>query len=143
MQPSAITRVRTDSAEMKPLQIPASWIVSGTPQTRGAPVTTSTDGAMWVEVWDCTAGSFNWHYDLHETIHIVDGGATIVDADGTVWDAKPGDVITFRRDTSAFWTVPTYIRKVAFLYRPLPFTGGIPRSMWDRLRNLKSRLLRR
>ena len=143
MQLSAIARTRADNAEMMPLQIPASWIISGTPQTHGALVSRSPDGAMWTEIWDCTAGSFDWHYDLFETVHIIEGGAIIVDADGTVWDVKPGDVLTFRRNTSARWTVPTYIRKVAFLYRPLPLTGRIPKSVWDRLRNLKARLVRR
>ena len=44
-------------------------------------------------MWDCTAGRFYWYYDFDETAHILEGEATITDANGRVWQVKPGDVV--------------------------------------------------
>ncbi|HJQ56773.1 MAG TPA: cupin domain-containing protein [Vineibacter sp.] len=86
---------------------------------RCAALSRSADGSAWTDLWDCTAGSFRWHYSVNETIHVIDGGAIVTDRDGTVWDLAPGDVMQFLVGTEALWQVPRYVRKIAFSSEPV------------------------
>ena len=42
--------------ELAPAPIPASWILSGTPEARSRQLARSEDGASSVMAWSCTAG---------------------------------------------------------------------------------------
>ncbi len=79
-------------------------------------------------MWDCTAGAFRWRYGIDETIHIVEGGAIVTDERGKVSELRPGDVMMFRRGTSADWQVPDYVRKIAFCVEPLSRPAAILRN---------------
>lgn len=115
------------------------WILEGHPKTRSSTFSRLTDGRTWVDMWDCTAGSFYWYYDFDETAHILEGGATITDANGKVWEVKPGDVITFRQGTRAHWVVPNYIRKLAVMNKSLPPPIRAVVLLHDRVRYLVKR----
>jgi uncharacterized cupin superfamily protein len=115
-----LTRATVADAVMTPSPIDPTWILEGAPAARTASVGHSVDGLTWVDVWDCTAGRFEWRYPSDETVHIVEGGAHVVDADGGEWELGPGDVVTFRKGTRARWHVPEYVRKVAFCRRDVP-----------------------
>jgi uncharacterized protein len=118
MSMAPLLRTSTSAVEMRAAPIDPSWIVEGNPQARVASVSQSADGRSWTDIWDCTAGRFVWHYAVDETVHILEGGAHVVDANGTHWDLRPGDVVTFRVGTTASWHVPEYVRKVAFCSEP-------------------------
>lgn len=119
--PSApLLRTSTASVDMRPAPIDPSWIVEGSPIARVASVSRGADGLSWTDIWDCTAGRFTWHYGIDETVHIIEGGAHVVDANGKQWDLRPGDVVTFQVGTAAHWHVPEYIRKVAFCREVVP-----------------------
>lgn len=120
MSLAPLLRTSTASVDMRPAPIDPSWILEGQPSARVASVSRSADGLSWTDVWDCTAGRFVWRYDIDETVHILQGGAHVVDANGTHWDLRPGDVVTFRVGTKARWHVPEYVRKVAFCSEPVP-----------------------
>lgn len=128
------------SVDMYPAPIDPSWIVEGQPVARAASVSRSADGLSWTDVWDCTAGRFVWRYDINETVHILEGRAHVVDAHGTDWDLRPGDVVTFQVGTTASWHVPQYIRKVAFcseaVPKPLAALVGIDRRLRGRVKPL-------
>jgi uncharacterized cupin superfamily protein len=115
-----LTCAHVSEAEMADAPIERSWIVEGDPAARSATLARSTDGLTWTALWDCTAGVFDWRYSFDETVHIVDGAATVVDADGLEWQLAPGDVVTFRKGTTARWHVPAYVRKVAFCRCDVP-----------------------
>lgn len=115
-----LTRVPVADAVLLPTPIKSTWILDGAPVARTGSVGRSSDGLTWTDVWDCTAGSFEWHYGFDETVHIVEGGAVVVDAEGIEWQLRPGDVVTFRKGTMARWRVPEYVRKVAFCRRDVP-----------------------
>lgn len=83
-------------------------------------VSRGSDGLSWTDIWDCTSGRFTWHYTIDETVHILEGGAHVVDANGKQWDLRPGDVVSFQVGTAAHWHVPKYIRKVAFCSEVVP-----------------------
>lgn len=120
MSLAPLLRTSTSSVDMRPAPIDPSWIVDGTPMARVGAISRSADGRTWTDVWDCTEGRFVWRYDIDETVHILEGGAHVVDANGTHWDLRPGDVVTFRVGTRAQWHVPNYVRKVAFCSEAVP-----------------------
>ena len=69
----------------------------------------------------CTAGRFNWFYDIDETIFVIEGGVVIKDEAGNARRLNAGDTIFFPKRASAEWNVETYIRKIAFCRTPLPW----------------------
>jgi len=124
--------------ELKPAPIEASWIIEGKPFARNTSLSSSADGTAWTIVWDCTAGKFNWHYDIDETICILEGSA-IIEADGLPAKSYgPGDVVFFRKGAHARWHVETYVRKIAFCRRTLPFPLAIAFKILSRLRRMRS-----
>jgi hypothetical protein len=70
-------------------------------------------------MWDCTAGRFNWFYTVDEVIHVIEGSVILEDAAGARRQLQPGDTFLFPAGTRFLWTVPEYIRKIAFLHSPL------------------------
>jgi uncharacterized cupin superfamily protein len=140
MSPAPLSRTSSAAVDMRPAPIDPSWIVEGHPMARVAPVSRGADGLTWTDIWDCTAGRFVWHYAVDETVHILEGGAHVVDANGTRWDLRPGDVVSFRVGTRAHWHVPEYVRKVAFcsevVPRPLTALMGVERKLRARRKPL-------
>lgn len=120
MPVAPLLHISAASIEMRPAPIDPSWIVEGNPVARVGSVSRSSDGLSWTDIWDCTAGRFTWHYAIDETVHILEGGAHVADANGKQWDLRPGDVVSFQVGTAAHWHVPQYIRKVAFCSEVVP-----------------------
>jgi len=139
MSPAPIVHAAITAAELSPSPIDPSWIIDGAPAARVASLSRSADGSAWTDLWDCTAGSFHWHYSINETIHVVDGGAVVTDRDGATWELAPGDVMQFLVGTQARWHVPRYVRKVAFCSEPVPR----PLTRLLRARNRVQRLANR
>ncbi|HEY8617923.1 cupin domain-containing protein [Phenylobacterium sp.] len=109
----------TDPARLQPAPIRPEWILEGAPLARSAELSRSPDGTAMTALWDCTAGAFNWFFAGDETVHIVEGEVIVEDEAG-VRTLRPGDVALFPAGTWARWTVPRYVRKVAFCRDPLP-----------------------
>ena len=145
MSSAAFSHSSIDKARLELAAAPINpdWILEGRPQARYAPVSRLTDGRTWVDLWDCTTGRFYWYYTIDETAHILEGEAIITDGDGAVWNVHAGDVVTFRQGSRAHWVVPTYIRKLAVMHRPLrPSVRAVVR-LRDRVRNLYRRISRK
>jgi uncharacterized protein len=99
--------------------INSAWILEGNPVARGKLLSTSTDGVASTFIWDCTAGRFNWHYDLDETVYLLEGSVVIKDSKGVSRQLSAGDSFLFRAGTQFEWTVESYVRKVAFCRVPM------------------------
>ena len=85
--------------------------------------------------WDCTAGEFHWYYTDDETVHIVTGSVRVTIEGRPVVTLAAGDVAYFPSGTHAIWRVENYVRKVAFLRKPLPLAFGLMiRVYWKALR---------
>ena len=123
MPPRPVVHSNTD-VEFKPAPINPSWIVEGEPVARNAILSRSDDETACTILWECSAGTFRWHYDFDETIHFVEGGVTIDDGHGTPHTLGPGDMIFFPAGSQAVWTVEKYVRKVAFCRKVLPEPVG-------------------
>ena len=124
---------------LKPAPITPEWILAGDPQARNRELSHSADWGAWTMVWDCTAGKFEWHYDIDETVHFIEGSVKI-EAEGMPARVYgPGDVIFFAAGSKATWEIETYIRKVAFCRKTLPASVLLLQKIHARMRRLVSR----
>ena len=104
---------------LEPDPIPSEWVLDGAPLARRKRMVGSSDGRSSTHMWDCTAGRFNWYYASDEVIHVVEGAVVVEDEAGLCRLLEAGDVFLFPAGSTFRWTVPLYIRKVAFLHDPL------------------------
>src|ERR1700674_1523665 len=114
------------TVDLQPEPIPPEWILSGTPEARGKTLVRSHDWASHIVVWDCTPGSFHWHYSSDEVLIVVSGEAFLINEKGEERRFGPGDLGFFPAGTSCTWRVSEHIRKIAVLretmWRPLGFS---------------------
>ncbi len=108
------------SVELQEAPIEPSWIREGNPIARNATLSRSADGLASTLVWDCTAGTFDWHYEIDETIYFLEGSATISDGHSPPRTFRAGDVLFLPRGAVCHWHVESYVRKVAFCRRTQP-----------------------
>ena len=124
--------VSSSDIPLSPAPIPSDWILEGTPEARVRVMATSDDNTAMTIVWDCSAGTFNWFYNLDETVSVVEGGMLLTDHSGTR-QVKAGDVIYFPAGSQATWKVDSYIRKVAFIRQPIPSSVSLGLKAWRKL----------
>ncbi len=108
------------SVDLKSSPINRDWIVEGNPTARNAILAQSHDRKSCTLVWDCTPGKFVWHYDIDETIHILEGSIVLDDGNASPRRLGPGDVVFFPAGAVVHWTVETHVRKLAFFRRQMP-----------------------
>ena len=113
-----------------------AWILEGNPVARNKLIAAASDGTSSTLMWDCTAGRFNWHYQIDETICVVEGSVIVRDHGGATRALVAGDTAFFPAGSSAEWTVDTYVRKIAFMRQPLPQTLVITKRMYRALKRL-------
>ena len=127
------------AVDLTPAPINQSWILEGEPVARNKLVSMSADGNASTWMWDCTAGKFNWFYDIDETVYVIEGSVIIKEGDREQQLVSAGDTIFFPKGSSAEWTVQNYIRKVAFLRTPLPLPIQIARRAYHMLKRVTGR----
>ncbi|KQO65900.1 cupin [Methylobacterium sp. Leaf469] len=121
------------SVELRAAPIEPGWIRVGNPLARNATLSRSADGLASTLVWDCTAGEFEWIYDIDETIYFLEGSATISDGHNPAKTYGPGDVLFLPHGSVCHWHVETYVKKVAFCRRTLPRPAAFVIRAFDRL----------
>jgi uncharacterized cupin superfamily protein len=124
------------NANLGPSPIASNWILEGTPTARSKFLSGSADGTATTWLWDCTAGKFNWFYDVDETVYLIDGSVIIKDHAGATRHLHAGDTVFFPAGSSAEWTVETYVRKIAFLRVPLPRQVLFAKRVYHSLKRL-------
>nr|WP_165937870.1 cupin domain-containing protein [Methylobacterium segetis] len=127
------------TVELKPAPIEPSWIREGRPVARNATLSRSADGMASTLVWDCTAGTFDWFYDIDETIYFLEGSATISDGHAPPKTFRAGDVLFLPRGAVCRWQVETYVRKVAFCRRVQPRSVTLAIRVLGRLKRILGR----
>lgn len=115
---------------LSPAPIPRHWVLNGNPIARGSLIHRSADTMACTALWDCTAGSFNWFYDVDEMVYIVDGAVVIGSGPGKQRVLEAGDTFFFPAGSRAQWTVPAYVRKIAFLHVPLSRKMRLARAIY-------------
>lgn len=126
--------LRHDAYGLTSSPIPRAWILEGSPVARKKLLTSSVDRLAFSFMWDCTAGRFNWFYDEDEVIHVLEGSVLLEDAAGVRRQLQAGDTFLLPAGSRFHWTVPNYIRKIAFIYSPLAPEMRIIRKILRRVR---------
>lgn len=104
---------------LEPAPIQSEWILAGNPLARGRIFSGSTDDRAFTAMWECTEGCFNWFYDIDETIMVLEGNVILEGSSGRRHELTPGDTFFFPTGSRFRWTVPVYVRKLAFIHVPL------------------------
>jgi uncharacterized protein len=120
MTVASIVGLQVGQIALNPSPIYPNWVLEGTPVARNKVLSSSADGSASTIIWDCTAGRFNWIYDVDETIYVIEGGVVVKDVAGATRRLNAGDTIFFPAGARAEWHVESYIRKIAFCRTPLP-----------------------
>jgi len=120
MSMESVIKLAVGQLALNPSPIYPEWVIEGNPIARNKVLSSSADGTASTLIWDCTAGRFNWFYDVDETIYVIEGGVVIRDAGGAARRLSAGDTIFFHAGARAEWHVEDYIRKIAFCRVPLP-----------------------
>lgn len=110
--------LRHDAHGLVSAPIPRGWIREGSPVARDKRLAGSRDRLPATTMWDCTAGRFVWFYGHEEVAHVLEGCVLIEDAAGLRQILQPGDTHLFPAGSRYEWTVPNYIRVIAFSYAP-------------------------
>lgn len=125
--------VTAASVELEPEPIPPDWIVSGAPVARCKKMVRSHDRTSHVVVWDCTPGSFKWHYGMDEAIVVISGQAVMITEKGEERRFGPGDLGFFPAGTSCTWRITETLRKVGVLKENLGRPLGLGVKAWHKL----------
>jgi len=126
--------------ELKPAPITSSWVREGHPEARNAVLSKSADGTAMTILWDCTAGKFDWTYDIDETIYFIEGSAVIGAGHSPPRRFGPGDVLFLPHGAVAHWHVEQYVRKVAFCRKTQPKLVTFGMRAARRLSRIRKRL---
>lgn len=118
-------------AQMNAAPIPADWILEGSPQARRAELSRSADGAAVTVVWETDRGKFRWHFNIDETVDIIDGEVFVTDERNVERRLGPGDVAFFPAGTWSVWRVPERVRKIAFIRHTMPTPVAYLARAWN------------
>lgn len=121
------------TVELEPEPIPPGWIVSGSPVARCKKMVRSRDRTSHIVIWDCTPGSFKWHYCMDETLIIISGEAFMTNQNGEERRFGPGDLGFFPAGTSCTWRITEHLRKVGVLKESLWRPLGLAVKGWHKL----------
>jgi uncharacterized cupin superfamily protein len=133
---AGLIKFGTSRGELASAPINPEWILEGNPVARNKFLSRSVDGSGSTYIWDCTAGRFNWHYHIDETVCVLTGSVLVKDPSGGSRLLEAGDTAFFAAGSSAEWTVQTYIRKVAFMHRPMPAPLLFAKKVYIGIRSL-------
>jgi uncharacterized cupin superfamily protein len=134
MSAESVIEFGSGNVSLSPSPINPEWILEGNPIARNTVLSSSADGVASTLIWDCTAGRFNWSYDIDETVYVIEGSVIIKDGAGVARRLSAGDTVFFPAGSSAEWTVQTYVRKVAFMRDPGPRSLRIVRRVYGALK---------
>jgi uncharacterized cupin superfamily protein len=111
----SIMRITPATLDLEAGEIPAEWLLSGDPKTRGKVLLRTNDFLAQVVVWECGAVSYKWHYNIDEAYIVISGEGFMTDESGEERRFGAGDVAFFPAGASTTWRHPDHFKKVAFL----------------------------
>ena len=125
----SIVKVTPATVDLEGGEIPAEWVLSGNPKTKGLLLVETNDLLAQIVIWECGAVSYKWHYDRDEAYIVLSGEGFVTDETGEERRFGAGDVAFFPAGTNTVWRHPDHFRKVAFLKhsfsRPAGFSARI------------------
>ncbi len=122
------------ASNLAPSPIEPSWIIDGNPVAQSALLSKSADGLSWTVVWQCSEGKFNWHYDIDESLVILEGSIVLESDTMPPTRYGPGDTILFRNGAHARWHVERSVRKLAFCRKTPPVWVGFGLQLFSKIK---------
>lgn len=119
--------------------IAREWVLEGEPATSAKAVAKSRDKNMWVTVWHCTPGIFNWHYAEDEVAYIISGEVFVSAGGGAERRLRAGDVVLFPAGSSCRWRVTEPVKKVAVLHKHAPRPLSLAIRAWNKCLSIVAR----
>jgi uncharacterized cupin superfamily protein len=120
-------------AEVPLVPMPADCVVDGNPKTWAKKLGKSPDGNSVMWVWECSSGSFVWHYPEDETVYIISGEVFLSTNGGEERRLGPGDMAFFPGGSVYTWRVTQPVRKFAITRKDLPRPLGFLVRLGHRL----------
>lgn len=140
--PDGAIKFGTEKLNLGLSPICAAWILEGNPVARNKLLSSSADDMASTYMWDCTAGRFNWYYDIDETVYVLEGSVVIKDPTGARRRLTAGDTVFFPAGSRAEWNVDSYVRKIAFCRTPVPrkilIATRVYQALWRMVRRRTS-----
>jgi uncharacterized cupin superfamily protein len=102
-------------SDLGPGQIPAHWIREGKPVAHLSELMRARDGGLWVGLWECSAGVFEWHFGSDELVQVLEGELYVRLEGGPERALKPGDVTYFNAGDNTVWRVPRRVKNFVAL----------------------------
>jgi uncharacterized cupin superfamily protein len=112
------------SAEASLVPMPAGMVVDGAPSSGSKMLGMSRDGNSIMWVWECTLGTFIWHYNEDETVYIISGEVFVSTKGGEERRLGQGDMALFPGGSVYKWRITEPVRKFAITRKDLPFPLG-------------------
>ena len=122
--------------------IDPAWILDGSPRARIVTLANGRDDWATTALWDCTPGTFDWHFAWDETVHVLDGVVEVTMPDGVRHRLVRGSVAFFPAGSRAIWRVIEPVRKLAVCRRALPAPLARGLETPERVRGRIARLVR-
>lgn len=123
----AFAATTSSRSDWRPAPITPEWILEGRPVARYVPIARGRDDLGSTTLWDCTEGTFRWHFGWDETVHILDGAVTVTLPSGAVHRLTAGSVAFFPAGSEAVWSVEGHVRKLAVCRKAWP--GPLARAL--------------
>jgi uncharacterized protein len=130
---SSIVIATAAAVELESAPIMNGWIKSGEPVARNKMLACSSDRMANIMAWECTPGSFDWHYSKDETCVIISGEVFITQANSQERRLGPGDMVFFPAGCSCHWRITRKVRKVAIMHNTLPLPLNLSMRIYNRL----------
>jgi uncharacterized cupin superfamily protein len=105
--------------ELSAQPIPELWIEAGAPRATARFLAVSGDRGLVVGVWECSAGSFRWHFECDEVVYVLSGGVEVEHA-GERHLLEAGSLAFFPVGAVTRWHVAGAIRKLFVQRYPTP-----------------------
>jgi hypothetical protein len=128
----SIVNAAAAAADLESAPVASDWVLAGSPQARLKLLAKSYDGTAYVVVWECTAGSFKWHYSEDETVVVISGEVFITTEAGKECRLGEGDMGFFPAQSSAVWRIPHRVKKVAIIRKDMPLPLGFGLRAWHK-----------
>lgn len=125
--PGAFVAASADRDDWRAAPITPAWVREGRPVARFVPLARGRDDQGTTTLWDCTDGTFDWHFCWDETVHILEGSVVVTLPCGAVHRLTAGSVAFFPAGSAAVWKVEGYVRKLAVCRRVFP--GPLARAI--------------
>jgi len=124
------------TVELQPAPIREEWVLKGNPVARGTKLAASNDRLSSILVWDCSPGTFRWHYGKEETVYVLSGEAIMTSETGEIRRMSAGEVGFFPAGYQCTWQVTQHFRKIAIVRDGLWLPLGLALKAWLRLLSL-------